>query len=81
LGFQFKITVIGHLRFTFEAGDPVGIQGEQLRQDLQRDGAIQPGVLCAIDLAHAAGTERTDDLVRTKRRSDRQGHVPTESIS
>ncbi len=64
-----------HLRFTFEAGEPVRIHGEQFGQDLQRDVPIELGVPCAIDLAHAASAERTDDLIRPKLRSNRQGHV------
>ena len=34
-------------------------------QDFQGDVALQPRVACAIDLAHAAGTDGSDDLVCT----------------
>ena len=37
-----------------------------LRQDLDRDGAIQPRVLRLVDLSHSSGAERREDLVGTE---------------
>ena len=44
-----------HLRFALEAREAIGIGGEGVRQDLDRDVAIELRVARAIDLAHAAG--------------------------
>ena len=52
------------LRFTLESREPLGVVGEGVGQDLERDVALQPGVGRAIDLAHAPGTERGDDLIK-----------------
>ena len=46
-----------HLRFALEPREPSGIARERLRQDLDRDLAIELGVARAVDLAHAAGAE------------------------
>src|SRR5580765_5596374 len=54
------------LGFAFEAGDAIGIDSEEFRQDLQRDIAIQLRVARAIDLAHPAGTQWGKDLVRAE---------------
>ena len=59
------------LRFALEAGETIGIVGEDVRKDLDRDVALQLRVARAIDLAHAARAERSDDLV-TPRRATRR---------
>ena len=41
----------------------VVVRGEPARQDLDRHVAVERGVARAVDLAHAAGAERRDDLV------------------
>ena len=46
--------------------EPLGVGGERLGQDLDRDVAIQLRVACAVDLAHAARAERGQDLVRAE---------------
>jgi hypothetical protein len=51
------------LCFALEACDPLGIRNEQLGQDLDRDFAIELSVSGAIDLAHPARAEQSDDLV------------------
>ena len=51
------------LGFALEAGHALGIAGEGLGQDLQRDVAIEASVAGAVDFAHAAGAEERDDLV------------------
>ena len=63
-----------HLRFALEAGEAIGIARERVRQDLQRDLAIQLRVARAIDLAHAAGAKRGQDLIRAEARSGGQRH-------
>ena len=52
------------LRFALEPREPLGIGGERLGQDLDRDVATELRVARAIDLAHAAGPEGGEDLVR-----------------
>ena len=54
-----------HLRFALEPREPIRIGRERLRQDLERDVAIQPRVAGAIHLAHAA---RADELRRLRTR-------------
>jgi hypothetical protein len=51
---------------SLEARAPLGIRCEFRRQDFHRDAAIEAYVARAIDLAHAAGAEWRDDLVRTQ---------------
>jgi hypothetical protein len=42
------------------------IGGELLRQDFDGDGPIEPRVARAIDLAHAPGADRRENLVRAE---------------
>ena len=46
-----------------EPGEPVRIAGEGVRQDLQRDLAVELRVGGLPDLAHAALAEQGDDVV------------------
>jgi hypothetical protein len=62
------------LRFATEAGEPLAVGGKRLRQNLERDVAIEFGVAGAIDLAHAARANQRDDLVRAERRAGRERH-------
>jgi hypothetical protein len=62
------------LRFAAEAREPIGIVRDERRQDFQRDGAIELGVMSAIDLAHAAGAEKRIDRVRSDARALGQRH-------
>ena len=62
-----------HLRFALETGEAIRIAREGVRQDLQRDLAIQLGIARAIDLAHAAGPEGGEDLVRAEADAGLQG--------
>ena len=61
-------------RFTLEAFPRVRCLSERRREDLDSDGAIQPRVTRLIHLAHAACTERRDDLVRAEKRPARERH-------
>jgi hypothetical protein len=63
------------LRFAREARQPIGIGREQLRQDLQRDIAIELRVTRAVDLSHPAGAKWGEDFVRTDSGASRQGHA------
>ena len=54
------------LRLACEPREPLRIRREQLRQDLQRDIAIEPGIARAEDLTHAAFAEFVDDFVRSE---------------
>ena len=51
------------MRLALEARQAIRIGRELRRQDLDRDLATQLRVARAIDLAHAAGADRRDDLV------------------
>jgi hypothetical protein len=47
---------------------------ERLRQDLNRDGPIEPRVAGAVHLAHPTGADRCDDLVRSQPRASFERH-------
>ena len=52
-----------YLRFAAETRPAVGIVVQHGAKNLQRDITVQSRVASAIDLAHAAGAQRRDDLV------------------
>ena len=54
-----------HFRFPLESCEAIGIVGERLRQDLDRDVASQLRIAGPIHFAHAARAEGRDDFVRT----------------
>ena len=60
--------------FAIEAGQPFRVARERLRQNLERDVAVETRVARPVNLAHAAGAERLDDLVHTKTRTGSQRH-------
>ena len=60
-------------RFAIEALAELRIGRERVRQDLDRDRAIEPRVARPVDLAHAAGAEGRDDLVRAEARAGGEG--------
>ena len=64
-----------HLRFTLEPRQAVAIVGEMIRQDLDRDVALQPAVAGPVDLAHAAGAKRRDDFIWTDVCAGGERHV------
>jgi len=64
----------GGPRFTLETKDGVGIARCTAGQNFDRDVALQTEIACAIDLAHSAGADRRDDLVRTDASSGCQRH-------
>ena len=61
-------------RLARESHESIGIEREEIRQHLDGDVAIELRVASAIDLAHASGPERAEDLVRTEARAGGQGH-------
>ena len=62
-------------RFALEPSESIGIRREGRRQNLDRDLALRLGVARAIDLAHAAGTERAGDFVRAEVDAGLQGSI------
>ena len=52
------------LAFPFKSAEAFGIRGNELRQNLDRDVAAQPRIVCAVHRAHAAFAELGDDFVR-----------------
>ena len=53
-----------HLRLSAETCHALGVVGERLGQDFQRDVAAKLGVFRSIDLTHPASAERRDDFIR-----------------
>ena len=64
-----------HLRLAAEPRQPVGVAREGVGQDLERDVTIELGVAGAVDLAHSAGADGTEDFVRTKTSSAGERHA------
>jgi hypothetical protein len=62
-------------RLLLEPAETVRVRRDLSGEDLQRDVASQAGVARPVDLPHAAGPERLDDLVRTESRAGRKRHV------
>ena len=50
-------------QFAVEAVAEVRIRREVRRQDLDRDGAIEPRVTRLVNLAHPTGADKREDLV------------------
>src|SRR5262245_3953425 len=61
-------------RLALEPGERLGARGEFDRQHFDRDVAVQPGVVRAIDFPHAARTEDGHDLVLTETDAGQQRH-------
>ena len=57
------------LGFSLEPVTELRVIGDQRRENLDRDGAIEADVARLVHLAHAAGTERSEDFVRTEARA------------
>src|SRR5262252_3763961 len=55
-----------HLRFATETSDPVAVERERVREDLQRDVTIELRIAGAVDLAHSTHADLSGDLVRTE---------------
>jgi hypothetical protein len=46
------------------------------RQNLDRDLTVQPWIAGAVHLAHPAGAERAQNLVRSEASARSEGHMP-----
>jgi hypothetical protein len=56
-----------NLSLALEASHAIGVACENLRQYLQRDIPLQPGITSAIHLAHAAHADRSELTCNTLR--------------
>jgi hypothetical protein len=63
------------LCLTLESREALLVLGEIRRQDLDRDVALELGVVGAIDLAHPAFAELGGDLVGAQPRSDHRAAI------
>ena len=63
-----------YLRLTLKACEPFGVVRKQIREDFDRDVAIELRVPRAIDFAHAARADRHADFVRAKTSASSKRH-------
>jgi hypothetical protein len=63
------------LRFALKAAGAFRVGGDGLGQHLDRHLPIEPRIDGAVDLAHSAGADQTDDLVSTKTSAWSQLHA------
>ena len=63
-----------HLRLAAESRQSIGIVGDDVRDDLERDVAVELVVPGAVDLAHASAADELEDLVGAKTRARCQLH-------
>ena len=68
------IQLTGRARLLLEAMQPARILRERLGDQLDRHLAPEPWIPRAVDLAHAAGTKPSDDLIRTDAGTGRECH-------
>ena len=68
------------LRFACEPREPVGVAGERVGKDLQRDIAIELGIARAEYLAHPARADAGDDFVDAEARTGSESQ-PAGSIA
>ena len=64
-------------RLALEAGQCVGIGGDGLREDLDRDVPVQLLIPRAVDLPHSTRAQRREDLVWTRGGSRRKSSSAT----
>src|SRR5437867_1175086 len=67
----------GGPRFLLKAAEAIGIGRELRGQDLDGDIASEARIARAVDLAHAAGANGRDDLIRAEPRAGRECHAPS----
>ena len=63
------------LRLAPEPREPIRIERERFRKDLQRDVTAQVGVSRPIHLAHSAFAYLRNDFIRADPLAEAQGHV------
>ena len=64
-----------HLRLALESRDAIGVGGEEIGQNLDRDVAVQPRIARPIHFAHSAGANGGEDFVRAETRAGFKGHA------
>ena len=64
-----------HLRLALEPRETIRILCERVREDLQRDLAVQLRIARAIHLAHAAGADGGEDFVRAEASAGLNGQL------
>src|SRR5262249_30598360 len=57
-------------RLAFEARKAFGVRGERVRQNLDRDVALEFGVMGAVDLTHSTFAELVEDAIGPDRAAD-----------
>jgi hypothetical protein len=62
------------LGFALQALSQFRVRGEMQRQNLDRDGAVEAGVLGAIHLTHSARTNSGQDFVGAQFRANGKRH-------
>ncbi len=60
--------------FALKPPAPVGVPREGLGQDLNRDVTAEPRIASLVHVAHAAGAQRHEDLIRSKQCARRKRH-------
>ncbi len=54
------------LGFALKPRKSIGIAGKRVRQDLDRDLALQPRIACAIHFSHSAAADQGDHFIRSE---------------
>ncbi len=62
------------LGFARETCEPFDVACEEIRQDFDRDVAIEPGIARPVHFAHSSGSEDREDLVRAETGAAAEGH-------
>jgi hypothetical protein len=61
-------------RLTLEALAQLRIRRQRLGENLDGDGAIEPGIARPIHFAHSTGTDGGEDFIRTEANAGFQAH-------
>jgi peroxiredoxin len=64
-----------HLRLALQSRQSIGVVEERRGKRLDGDVAIQSRIARAIDFAHAAGAQRSGDLIGAESSSNRESHI------
>ena len=62
-----------HFRLALETREPIGVSGDEARQDFDRDLTLQLRVRRAIHLAHPAFADLRGDFVNAEKRAGSKG--------
>ena len=66
--------------FLLEATEPVGVSGNLVGKDFDGNVAVEAAVASLVDLAHAAGPDGCEDLIRPEASAGQEGHEKTGGI-